>query len=149
MKKLLSFALNLILCVSLAACGNNEQQDPEDAPAVNSINVSISIIDSDGDDVDVEGFTPVENAPFSVEEGTNVLDATQIYCVSNDIDIEIGGSGDYVTSLMGVSEKDMADTTGWIFKVNGESGSLGADEVILEEGDEISWEFVDFSTYSW
>ena len=128
MKKILSFALILILCVSLAACGNNEQQDPEDAPAVNSINVSISIIDSDGDDVDVEGFTPVENAPFSVEEGTNVLDATQIYCVSNDIDIEIGGSGDYV---------------------NGESGSLGADEVILEEGDEISWEFVDFSTYSW
>ena len=149
MKKLLSFALILILCVSLAACGNNEQQDPEDAPAVNSINVSISIIDSDGDDVDVEGFTPVENAPFSVEEGTNVLDATQIYCVSNDIDIEIGGSGDYVTSLMGVSEKDMAYTTGWIFKVNGESGSLGADEEILEEGDEISWEFVDFSTYSW
>ena len=149
MKKLLSFALILILCVSLAACGNNEQQDPEDAPAVNSINVSISIIDSDGDDVDVEGFTPVENAPFSVEEGTNVLDATQIYCVSNDIDIEIGGSGDYVTSLMGVSEKDMAGTTGWIFKVNGESGSLGADEEILEEGDEISWEFVDFSTYSW
>ena len=97
----------------------------------------------------MEGFTPVENAPFSVEEGTNVLDATQIYCVSNDIDIEIGGSGDYVTSLMGVSEKDMADTTGWIFKVNGESGSLGADEEILEEGDEISWEFVDFSTYSW
>ena len=41
MKKLLSFALILILCVSLAACGNNEQQDPEDAPAVNSVNVCI------------------------------------------------------------------------------------------------------------
>ena len=49
-----------------------------------------------------------------------------------------------MTSLMGVSEKDMADTTGWIFKVNGESGSLGADEEILEEGDEISWELLTF-----
>ena len=149
MKKLLSFALILILCVSLAACGNNEQQDPEDAPAVNSINVSISIIDSDGDDVDVEGFTPVENAPFLWKKEQMSWMLPRFTGVSNDIDIEIGGSGDYVTSLMGVSEKDMADTTGWIFKVNGESGSLGADEVILEEGDEISWEFVDFSTYSW
>ncbi len=149
MKKLLSLALIFMLCIAMAACGNDQQQTPEDTPSVNSINVSISIIDSDGDDVQVDGFTPVENAQFSVEEGTNVLDATQIYCVSNDIDIQISGSGDYVTSLMGVSEKDVSDTTGWIFKVNGQSGSLGADEEILKDGDEISWEFVDFSTYSW
>lgn len=149
MKKLLSLILIFVLCMAVTACNEGDPQEAADELSVSSINVSISIIDGDGDDITAEDFTPVEEAPFTVEEGTNVLDATQIYCVSNDIPFEIGPSGDYITSLNGLTEKDYSDSTGWIFKVNGESGSLGADEEILENGDKISWEFIDFSNYSW
>lgn len=147
MKKLLSLILIFILCFTFASCTQKKAEVPENI--VNPVNVTISITDSDGDEVVAENFTPVEKTQFIVEEGTNVLDATQIFCISNDIDFEIGSSGDYITSLNGLSEKDIESTTGWIFKVNGESGNLSAKDKILEEGDEISWEFVDFTTYSW
>ena len=51
--------------------------------------------------------------------------------------------------MLGLNEGDYADTTGWIYTINGESVSVGADEQILQEGDKIAWEFVDFSTYTW
>ena len=151
MKKFLSLTLIFVLCLALAACTQDDtpQTGLSDETTANLIDVSISIANKAGDVAAAEDFAAVEDAEFSVEEGTNVLDATQIYCVSNDLSIELGGSGDYVTSIGGLTEKDGADTTGWIFMVNGEAGSLGADEVVLEEDDKISWEFVDFATYSW
>lgn len=147
MKKILSLILILVLCFTAVSCTQKKAEVPENI--VNPVNVTISITDSDGDELVAEDFTPVEKTPFIVEEGTNVLDATQIFCISNDIDVEIGASGDYIASLNGLSEKDIEPTTGWIFKINGEAGSLSAKDEVLVEGDEISWEFVDFTTYSW
>lgn len=148
MKKILSLILILMLCLAMVSCAKEDAVEvPENV--VNPINVTISIVDSPDDEVEAENFTPVEKTSFIVEEGTNVLEATQIFCVSQNIDIEIGSSGDYITSLNGLSEKDIESTTGWIFKVNGEMGNSSAKDEVLVEGDEISWEFVDFATFSW
>lgn len=148
MKKLLSLIMILALCFTMASCAKEaEPEVPENV--VNPINVSISILDNPNDEVTVDGFTPVEKTEFTVEEGTNVLDATHLFCVSNDISIEIDSAGSYIVSMAGAGEKDEEATTGWIFKVNGESGNLGAKEEVLEDGDEISWEFIDFTSYSW
>ena len=78
-----------------------------------------------------------------------MLEATELFCVSNDISITIDTDKSYVTEIGGLTEKDYAETTGWIFKVNGEIPSVPADQVIIAENDEIRWEFVDFATYSW
>ena len=147
MKKIFSAIMILILCISMASCGAKKVPVSAD-DIINPVNVSISISDSSKDQLTGDGVKSVEKTEFIVEEGTNVLDATQLFCIANDIDFTVGPSGDYISSLNGLKEKDLEDTTGWIFLLNGEMGNKSAKDEVLEEGDEISWEFVDFTTFS-
>ena len=146
MKKFLSLICVFVLSLALFSC--SEKRDDDDSSEItNPINVTISFSDSENDQVEVENFEPIENAEFIVEEGTSVLEATQIYCVANELDIEIDSAGGYITGLLGISDGDYSDNTGWVYTINGETVMVGADEQILKDGDKISWEFVDFSTY--
>ena len=113
MKKFLSLTLIFVLCLALAACTQDDtpQTGLSDETTANLIDVSISIANKAGDVAAAEDFAAVEDAEFSVEEGTNVLDATQIYCVSNDLSIELGGSGIFrpeVTEPLGIKEPVLA-----------------------------------------
>ncbi len=145
MKKLLSLGLILILCFAFAACGNNEEiPDPSDI--VNPITLHISIIDNDLDDVVPEDFTPVENVEFVAEEGSSALEATQVYCVSEELGYELSADGTYFTSIAGV---EASDTVGWTFTVNGETPLVGAGEIEVKDGDTIVWEYIDYSNMSW
>lgn len=97
MKKLLSLILTFALCLAMASCTQEtEPKVPENI--VNPIGVSISIQDNPEDDVTVDGFQAVEKTDFTVEEGTNVLDATQLFCISNDIPIQLDSAGTYIAS---------------------------------------------------
>ena len=146
MKKFLSLICVFVLSLALFSC--SEKKDDDDSSEItNPINVTISFSDSENDQVEVENFEPIENAEFIVEEGTSVLEATQIYCVANELDIEIDSAGGYITGLLGISDGDYSDNTGWVYTINGETVMVGADEQILKDGDKISWEFVDFSSY--
>ena len=146
MKKFLSLICVFVLSLALFSC--SEKKDDDDSSEItNPINVTISFSDSENDQVEVENFEPIENVEFIVEEGTSVLEATQIYCVANELDIGIDSAGGYITGLLGISDGDYSDNTGWVYTINGETVMVGADEQILKDGDKISWEFVDFSTY--
>ena len=146
MKKFLSLICVFVLSLALFSC--SEKKDDDDSSEItNPINVTISFSDSENDQVEVENFEPIENAEFIVEEGTSVLEATQIYCVANELDIEIDSAGGYITGLLGISDGDYSDNTGWVYTINGETVMVGADEQILKDGDKSSWEFGDFSTY--
>lgn len=131
MKKFLSLICVFVLSLALFSC--SEKKDDDDSSEItNPINVTISFSDSENDQVEVENFEPIENAEFIVEEGTSVLEATQIYCVANELDIEIDSAGGYITGLLGISDGDYSDNTGWVYTINGETVMVGADEQILK-----------------
>lgn len=146
MKKILSVLCVLILIFTTAACSS--QPEVDDTPVVNPVNLSFSLLDGD-DDLELEDFEKIENDPFIAEEGSTVLEATQLYCMSHDISISVDSSNGYVTEIAGLSEGDYNNQTGWVFTVNGEMGMLAADEQIVEENDKIAWEFIDFSAIAW
>ena len=146
MKKILSVLCVLILIFTTAACSS--QPEVDDTPVVNPVNLSFSLLDGD-DDLELEDFEKIENDPFIAEEGSTVLEATQLYCMSHDISISVDLSKGYVTEIAGLSEGDYNNQTGWVFTVNGEMGMLAADEQIVEENDKIAWEFIDFSAIAW
>ena len=127
MKKVLSVLCVFILSFALVSC-SGEPKDTSNEDIVNPIDVSISFSDSENDDVEAADFEAIEETEFTVT---------------------IDSAGGYITGMLGLNEGDYADTTGWIYTINGESVSVGADEQILQEGDKIAWEFVDFSTYTW
>ena len=146
MKKILSVLCVLILIFTTAACSS--QPEVDDTPVVNPVNLTFSLLDGD-DDLELEDFEKIENDPFFAEEGSTVLEATQLYCMSHDISISVDSSKGYVTEIAGLSEGDYNNQTGWVFTVNGEMGMLAANEQIVEENDKIAWEFIDFSAIAW
>lgn len=146
MKKILSVLCVLILIFTTAACSS--QPEVDDTPVVNPVNLTFSLLDGD-DDLELEDFEKIENDPFIAEEGSTVLEATQLYCMSHDISISVDSSKGYVTEIAGLSEGDYNNQTGWVFTVNGEMGMLAANEQIVEENDKIAWEFIDFSAIAW
>ncbi|MGN1334696.1 MAG: DUF4430 domain-containing protein [Anaerovoracaceae bacterium] len=146
MKKILSVLCVLILIFTTAACSS--QPEVDNTPVVNPVNLTFSLLDGD-DDLELEDFEKIENDPFIAEEGSTVLEATQLYCMSHDISISVDSSKGYVTEIAGLSEGDYNNQTGWVFTVNGEMGMLAADEQIVEENDKIAWEFIDFSAIAW
>lgn len=146
MKKILSVLCVLILIFTTAACSS--QPEVDDTPVVNPVNLSFSLLDGD-DDLELDDFEKIENDPFIAEEGSTVLEATQLYCMSHDISISVDSSKGYVTEIAGLSEGDYNNQTGWVFTVNGEMGMLAANEQIVEENDKIAWEFIDFSAIAW
>lgn len=61
----------------------------------------------------------------------------------------VDASKGYVTEIAGLTEGDYNKQTGWVFTVNGEMGILTAEEQIIQDGDKIAWEFIDFSAIAW
>lgn len=147
MKRFFTILLTLTLLFTLAACSTQDAADSPD-PVVNPTNLTFSLTDGT-ENPDVEGFTAIEEDPFIAEEGSTVLEATELYCMSHDMSITIEKNGSYVTEINGFAQGDYSDTTGWIFTVNGELPDVGAGEITIEEGDKIVWSFIDFSTYEW
>ena len=147
MKKITTILLALLLGFAMAGCTTQDNAGtPEDV--VNPTNLTFSLTDGT-DNPDVENFTTIDADPFIAEEGSTVLEATELYCVSHDMTITIEKKGSYVTEINGFTQGDYTDTTGWVFTVNGEMPDVGAGEITVEEGDEIVWRFIDFSTYPW
>lgn len=147
MKKFFALVLTVTLLFSMVACSNGEKEAVDNPPPVNPVALSIEI--SIGQDDAKEDFQGIVQTDFTAEEGSTILEATQLFCMANDMTISVDDAQGYVTEIGGLTEKDYTETTGWIFTVNGEMPSVGADEITIKENDKILWEFVDFSTYSW
>ena len=146
MKRFFTIFFTLMMLFTLAACSPQENADSQD-PVVNPTNLTFSLT-NETENPDVEGFTTIEDDPFIAEEGSTVLEATELYCMSHDMTITIEKNGSYVTEINGFAQGDYSDTTGWIFTVNGELPDVSAGEITIEEGDKIVWSFIDFSTYA-
>ena len=147
MKKLLSVLLILILCFAMAACGAPSDDGLEEIE--NPMTVYISLSDSDKDDLEVTGLKAIEKTSFYAEEGSTVFEATQVFCINNKLDYQLSADKTYIQSLLGFTEGDFSGTTGWIYEVNGEEVMVSASEYVLEEGDVITWEFIDYSALGW
>ena len=139
MKKLLSVFLIFILCFALGACGAPSDDGLEEIE--NPITVSISFIDSPDDDLEVKGFKPIEKTEFYAEEGSSVFEATQVFCINNNLDYQLSADGTYLNSMLGFTGGDFDKMAGWLYTVNGEMAMVSASDYILEEGDEIVWAF--------
>ena len=94
--------------------------------------------------VRVEGKTQTifgtANAPLRAD---NALHALDVASVAGEFHYALTASsfGDYVSQ---VGKYAAAGNTGWVFKVNGVSPPVGADQVVLKDGDSVLWYFATF-----
>lgn len=150
MKKLYTLFLSTVLILAFTGCNNSKaDQQIDQSSIINPINLTFSLLDADGDELTLDDFTPIKDEALIAEEGSSVLEATQLFCMSHDLSITVDRDKGYVTEIDGLTAGDYSDQTGWIFLVNGELGNMTAEEQILKDGDSITWEFVDAATYPW
>ncbi len=147
MKKILSILLILALCFAFSAC--SAPSDDGLGEIENPMTVYISFADSAEDELEATGLKAIEKTEFYAEENSTVFEATQVFCINNKLDYQLSADKSYINSLLGFTEGDFTGTTGWIYEVNGEEVMVSASEYVLEEGDVISWEFVDYSALGW
>lgn len=142
MKKKTAFLLILTLLLTISSCKSGQQDSKDEAPIVNPIDLSIEI-SAPSEAIKDSGFENIGPADFSAEEGATVLEATQLYCMANDISITLNEEENHIIELNGLrTEDEEGEGQGdWSFKVNGESLSLKASDTVLEEHDSIRWEY--------
>lgn len=134
MKKRLT--TGLLLCLFAAAmvcfaagCGQEEKPDP----VVHPITITISVDypkSAEPEDITEEEFT--------IEEGSTVLEALQLYCYVNDMPLIVETTGGTVLGINGV-ENHGEKGRGWRYELNGSLCAVSENEQRLADGDQIKW----------
>lgn len=147
MKKAFTLCLAILLILTLSACSSEPAGDGAEQEIVHPVDLSMEIIIDVDDAGDV--FEGMAATDFIAEEGSTVLEATQLFCMSKDISLSLDKNGTYITEMGGLSEGDYTQTTGWVYEINGESPTVSAAEKIIEKDQKILWKYIDFSTETW
>ena len=135
MKKIfIKISICTILLLSLAmvtSCGENEN---EEQPIINPIEITISI-----DYPDKAEIEDVEEEPFKIEEDSTVLDAIQLYCNVNDIPLNIETTDGSVDGINDVNNYILYENRAWKYKINDELQESPANTQVLKDGDSLQW----------
>lgn len=94
--------------------------------------------------------TILAKTEWTIEPGrTNVFELTDQVCRAKNVQIEYsyspGYDSHYIEGINYFYEFSAGTYSGWIFTVNGLSANYGADKIILQDKDEVVWNYtVDF-----
>ena len=80
-----------------------------------------------------------------MSKGASVFDVLKKVCKDNKIHIESSTSpvykSVYVEGINQLYEFDCGPSSGWLYKVNGEFPNYGCSAYMVEDGDNIDWEY--------
>ena len=79
----------------------------------------------------------LDRVSIKIPEGKTAMD--QIYAAARQYKIQMDVRGNFVAGINYIYEKDFGDLSGWMYRVNGEFASVGAPELILNDGDFVEW----------
>ena len=136
MKKLL---LTLLLTLTLAITGcanasnetnqtaNNETSAENQEQQESKLSTSIKLTNQ-GDEV-------ISEETVEFEEGESLMDV-----MDRNFDLTTGFGGDFIVGIDGLGSEEESDYY-WNISVNGESLMVGASDYVLEENDEVHFDY--------
>lgn len=83
----------------------------------------------------------IETESITLEKGATVFDALSSVCSSNGVSLKYQSKA-YIQAIGGLAEKDCGGSSGWMYRVNGESPMKAASKYTLSDGDRIEWYYV-------
>jgi hypothetical protein len=75
-----------------------------------------------------------------VADGATALDALK--ATGLDVTLQNSSMGPYLTGIDGLDAASLGAQSGWIFQVNGQTGSTGVNQTSLKSGDQLTFKFV-------
>lgn len=93
---------------------------------------------------DGSGFENIsDSVPYT--EGSTAQSILMDYGRMKKVSVVLAAGNAYVTGIGGLMERDLGDTYGWVYTVNGESPMVSAAEFELEGKEVVVWEYVDYN----
>ncbi|NLP50984.1 DUF4430 domain-containing protein [Bacillus sp. RO1] len=134
-KLLLTLLLTLTLAITGCANASNEtnQTGNNETPAENQeqqeskLSTSIKLTNQ-GDEV-------ISEETVEFEEGESLMDV-----MDRNFDLTTGFGGDFIVGIDGLGSEEESDYY-WNISVNGESLMVGASDYVLEENDEVHFDY--------
>lgn len=83
----------------------------------------------------------IETESLTLKKGATVFDALSSVCSSNGVSLKYQNKA-YIQSIGGLAEMDCGRSSGWMYRVNGETPMKGASKYTLSDGDRIEWYYV-------
>lgn len=83
----------------------------------------------------------IEAESLTLKKGATVFDALSSVCSSNGVSLKYQNKA-YIQSIDGLAEMDCGRSSGWMYRVNGETPMKGASKYTLADGDRIEWYYV-------
>lgn len=82
-------------------------------------------------------------AAFPIAEGDTVYTILTDAARAHGIHMESSGTNGlmYIHGIGNIYEFDFGDLSGWLYKVNGETFSVGCDQYVVADGDHIEWHY--------
>ncbi len=83
----------------------------------------------------------LEVTELEIDSSDTVYDILIEVARLNSLHVESSGSDGmkYIEGIGNIYEFDFGDLSGWTYRVNGETMSLGCDEYVLSSGDKVEW----------
>ncbi|TYS68352.1 DUF4430 domain-containing protein [Sutcliffiella horikoshii] len=134
-KLLLTLLLTLTLAITGCANASNEtnQKTNNQTPAENQeqqesqLSTTIKLTNQ-GDEV-------ISEETVEFEEGESLMDV-----MDRNFDLTTGFGGDFIVGIDGLGSEEKSDYY-WNISVNGESLMVGASDYVLEENDEVHFDY--------
>ncbi len=90
----------------------------------------------------------IEERQVSIDEDTTAFEVLEQVIKENEIQFEYIGADEsdfgtvYIKGINHLYEKSCGENSGWAFYVNEEFPSVGSDQLVLKDGDQIEWTYV-------
>ena len=148
MKKVISFVLIAVLCLTLASCGNS--QGKKIGTATLLISAENAMYNRDmlnataRDAVPIDGII-LNEIEFDVYEKESCYQAVSRVLQTIKMQVEFEGDQNspsaYVKGVGNVYEKDGGDQSGWFYSVNNILPSVGMNHYYLKDGDSVRLDY--------
>ncbi|GGF09086.1 hypothetical protein GCM10010954_04410 [Halobacillus andaensis] len=128
-KSMQALLFSLLAAALLAGCQSEQDTSNESSEENNQqeeVTIEVEVSEDEGEEV-------ISTEEHSVEEGTLLLDVME---ENYEIEQEEG----FINSIEGISAED-GEQKAWMYTVNGEEATVGANEYEVEKGDEINFDF--------
>lgn len=121
---------------------NTGSTDSSETDGTVTLTISCQTVGAVNDIIPENGYI-LEETVFPFTEGDTVYDILLIAAKENEILIDNTGSKGqaYIAGIQSLYEFDYGDLSGWLYYVNGETPSVNCEAYILNDGDDIVWQY--------
>lgn len=142
-KGLLALLILVLIMGAFAGCSgdqsddNNEPVAEEDLPQ-GDLSLTLSIDFPDG-----SGMEDVDDLPMALPTDGTVLDLIYAWANENNVEITLDGDDPETQYITAIGKAAQTATGGWIFEVNDEMVNTAAGSTVLNDKDEVEFEFME------